>query len=261
MHRRDFLKKTSTFLAGSLFGLNQISRAYASSMDVEKPCYSRPNIALIIDDIGFSISRARGFLNLGVPITYSVLPRLPKSLDLALEIREMGHEVMLHQPMEPYDPRIDPGPGALYVEHDRRMIADIVEENLHAIPYINGVNNHMGSRFTEYERKMRAVLGILKNRNLFFVDSLTTSHSTGFRTARALNMNAARRNIFLDNRVEEAAILRQLHRLKNIALRYGCAVGIGHPFPQTATAIGRFLRVLDDSGISLAYMSSLICSA
>ncbi|MBW2064902.1 MAG: divergent polysaccharide deacetylase family protein [Deltaproteobacteria bacterium] len=261
MRRRDFLIKTGTFLAGTFLGLNHFSKAHASAANAKGPCFSYPNIALIIDDIGFSASRAREFLDLGVPITYSVLPRLPRSLDLALEIHEMGHEVMLHQPMEPYDTNIDPGPGALYVEYDTHRIAGIVEENLEIIPNIHGVNNHMGSRFTEYERKMRTVLGILKDRGLFFVDSLTSSHSAAFRTARALNMNAARRNIFLDNQVEEDAILRQLHRLKKIALRYGCAVGIGHPFPQTAKAIDRFLKTLEASGISLAYMSNLICSA
>ncbi|MBW1998032.1 MAG: divergent polysaccharide deacetylase family protein [Deltaproteobacteria bacterium] len=248
-------------MAGTFLGLGHFCRAIASAGHAKGPCLSYPNIALIIDDIGFSISRAREFLNLGVPITYSVLPRLPKSLDLALEIHETGHEVMLHQPMEPYDPSIDPGPGALYVEYDSHRIADIVQENLEIIPNIDGVNNHMGSRFTEYERKMRTVLGVLKNRGLFFVDSLTTSHSAAFRTAKALNMNAARRNIFLDNQIEEEAILKQLYRLKRIAIRYGCAVGIGHPFPHTARAIDRFLKTLDGSGISLSYMSNLICSA
>lgn len=241
--------------------MTPFSKARASLTVDERPCFSHPNVALIIDDIGFSITRARRFLDLGVPITYSVLPHLPKSLDLALEIHEIGHQIMLHQPMEPYNSQIDPGPGALYVEYDNHTIGDIVEENLASIPHVDGVNNHMGSRFTEYERKMRTVLGILKKKSLFFVDSLTTSHSAAYRTARELNMNAARRNIFLDNQVEENAILHQLYRLKNIALRFGCAVGIGHPFPQTAEAIGRFLRVLDTSGISLAYISNLICSA
>ena len=94
MERRRFLIKSTIFLAGSLLGLNRLSEvsAYEDPMDP-------PKIALIIDDIGFSQPRARRFMDLGIPMTFSILPRLSKSYVLAEEIHTSGHEIMLHQPI------------------------------------------------------------------------------------------------------------------------------------------------------------------
>jgi len=257
MDRREFLIKSTTFLLGTLFGLNGFSRACAKSGKTE---ICQPQIALIIDDIGGSLSRARLFLKMKRPITYSILPRLSHSQDLALEIHDHGHEIMLHQPMEPYNSRLDPGPGALYVGDGADRIAGVMEENIAHAPFATGVNNHMGSRFTSSEREIKEALRVVEKSGLFFVDSLTSSRSVAYRTARGFHMAAATRNIFLDNDRNEALILSQLLKLKRHALRYGSAIGIGHPFAQTARAIGRFSRALEDSSVSLVYVSALIKS-
>ena len=258
MKRRDFLINSASFLFGSVFGLHGLSKAHAA-VNHNGGCYSSVMIALIIDDIGFSCRRARDFLDLNVPLTFSILPRLNKSYDLALEIHERGNEVMLHQPMEPTDPTIDPGPGALYVGYEMDKIAEIMAENIFGLPYITGVNNHMGSKFTESGNKIQEFLGIIKEAGFFFIDSLTTGRSQAYHTAKRLQIGTARRNIFLDNRQQESSILHQLSVLKVIARKYGCAIGIGHPFPETARAIGRFVKDLEGSGITLVHASNLIC--
>jgi polysaccharide deacetylase 2 family uncharacterized protein YibQ len=58
--------------------------------------------------------------------------------------------------------------------------------------------------------------------------------------------------------VEEGAILRQLHQLKEIALRQGYAVGIGHPFMETARAIRDFLKGIKDAALEWVYMSDVL---
>jgi len=251
LNRRKFLFNSAYFLAGSLFGLNCFSRAFA---------LEEYKMALIIDDIGYSLHRARQFLELGVPITFSILPGLTKSHDLALQIHRNGHEIMLHQPMEPYNPALDPGPGALYVGDGAKKIFRIVEENFSSVPFAIGVNNHMGSRLTSRQKEMKDVLRVIRERNLFFVDSLTSSRSMAYRTAKRLHITSACRNIFLDNRLDESAILTQLHKLKKHALKYNCAIGIGHPFPETAKAIGRFQKSLKGSGVSLVHVSRVLHS-
>ena len=253
MDRRHFLLRSASFFAGSLLGLNSFSSALASEGSSIKPC-----IALIIDDIGFSQPRLRQFLGLGAPITFAVLPRLGMSHELAMEIHAQGHEIMLHQPMEPYDSDIDPGPGALYVGDGSKRIVRIIEENISAVPFITGVNNHMGSRFTACRKEMNAALRAIKAKGLFFIDSLTTSRSMAYKTAKILHMAAAFRNVFLDNLHEEHAILSQLHRLKSHAKIYGHAIGIGHPYLETAAAIGHFQRDIKGSNISMVHISHLI---
>lgn len=257
MNRRDFLLKSTSFLTGSLFGLNGFSKALAFG-EQENNSLCKPRIALIIDDIGFSFYRTRLFLDLKVPVTYSILPRLAHSRDLAYEIHDKGHEIMLHQPMEPLSSHIDPGPGALYVGYGDMRIADIMEENIGNMPFAAGVNNHMGSKFTECPREIKEALKVVQKKDLFFVDSLTSSRSMGYKTARGLHMPAACRNIFLDNIPNEADILVQLDKLKRHAQKYGRAIGIGHPFPETAAAIGHFLDNIKDSGISPVYVSKVM---
>ena len=259
MDRRNFLFKSASFLSGSLLGLNGFSKALAFGERKSKSFF-QPRIALIIDDIGHSLSRARHFLDLEVPMTFSILPRLAYSSELAMEIRSQGQEIMLHQPMEPYNSDLNPGPGALYVGDRAEKINRTIEENISTLPYAVGVNNHMGSRFTASQKQINEALRVIKKRNLFFVDSVTTSHSIAYKSAIRLHMASTYRDIFLDNRPYESYIVSQLHKLKRHALRYGYAIGIGHPFPVTVEAIGRFLGNIKDTGISLVHVSQILYS-
>jgi polysaccharide deacetylase 2 family uncharacterized protein YibQ len=253
MDRRKFILKSTTFFAGSLLGLNIYSRTSAAERSIIKS-----KIAIIIDDIGFSRSKLRNFLELDTPITFSILPRLEQSHALAEEIHSEGHTVMLHQPMEPMNSHIDPGPGALYVGDDSNKILGVIEENISGIPYVTGINNHMGSRFTTCQKEMKEALIAIKTKGLFFIDSLTTPHSMAYKTAKRLNITTACRNIFLDNLPEKPAILTQLNKLKRLAVSSGHAIGIGHPYPETAAAIECFLKELNNSAISMVHISSLI---
>jgi len=250
MCRRDFLATGASFMLWSLLGLNKRALAFEGT--------KKAHIALIIDDMGGSLSIARRFLDLEAPVTFSILPRLTRSQDVALETHNQGQEIMLHQPMEPFNTHLDPGPGALYVGYEPEKIVSIVEENIAGMPFVTGVNNHMGSRFTACERDMIEVLGPIKKRGLFFVDSLTSRRSKAYKTAKALNMTTASRNIFLDNRPDESAILAQLNKLERHARKFGHAIGIGHPFRETARAIKIFLKGLDASCVSLVPVSGVL---
>lgn len=254
--RREFLARSGAFLAGSLLGLGSFTRAFAYQTDV--PACETPRISLIIDDIGFNISGARRFLELEIPITFAILPRLRHSRELAHEIHQEGHEIILHQPMEPYDRFLNPGPGALYVGDAEMKIARIMTENLTEIPFAFGVNNHMGSRFTSCEREITDALTVLRGSGLFFVDSLTSRQSVVCDTARRLQVPAISRHIFLDHYPGEEPVLFALERLLLCALKRGSAIGIGHPHPYTARAIERFMNIFEDSNVSLVYVSSLV---
>jgi len=257
MYRRKFIIKSASFLLGSLLGSNLFSKALACER-TGKSELLEPLLALIIDDIGPSVSRAKLFSDFGIPMTFAVLPRFLKSEDLAHEFHEAGHEIMLHQPMEPKNPEVDPGPGALYVGDGPDKILKVMEMNIAAVPYAAGVNNHMGSKFTAHHKEMHQTLQIVKQRGLFFVDSLTASDSKGYKTARGLHMPVACRNSFLDNQLDVAVILRQLQKLARISLNYGHAIGIGHPYPETAKAIEVFLKDFKAPEIRFVGVSQLV---
>jgi len=254
MDRRRFLKQSIICTLGALSGLGAFARSVGAHTA------GRPRFAIIIDDIGFSRKRARAFLALDIPITFSVLPRVTYSRDLACEIFDHGREIMLHQPMEPCSPAFDPGPGALYTGYRPERICEIMEENIVDVPFATGVNNHMGSRFTTCSDDIAHALSFIRARNLFFVDSVTSHRSVAFKTAKLLHMTAARRNIFLDTNPREDAILGQLRRLADHARVRGEAIGIGHPFPATARAIRRFIATRGHFGLLPVHVSQILYS-
>ncbi len=255
MDRRNFILKSASLLFGSFLGTHGFSQAVALAKSAS---FFQPKIALIIDDIGYSFSKAKQFSDLNIPITFSILPQLEKSYDLAVDINNRGHEIMLHQPMEPYDNRFDPGPGALYVGDKPEKITQVVEENVTCIPFAKGVNNHMGSRFTEHPQEINETLKVIGNQGMFFIDSLTSYNSLAFSTAKKLNMTAAFRNTFLDNIHDQLKIMEQLKRLKQKAYEHGHSIGIGHPSFQTAKAIESFAHDPVNSDITFVPVSRVL---
>lgn len=259
MNRRQFLRHGCWWAAGMAgLAMSPAGRVWAAGRRPPPPTAGR--IALIVDDIGFSVRQAECFLRLRLPLTFSILPRLPYSAHLAQAIGDQGHDVMLHQPMEPWDVHLDPGPGAVYVRDDPARIQEVLEENLQALPTAVGVNNHMGSRFTASRAKIQPALEVIGSRRLFFVDSLTTPRSQAYDAACALSLRTRRRDQFLDIQRHEGAILSRLYQLARTALTAGQAIGIGHPFPETARAIGAFAREIEGSGLELAPISRLIAT-
>ncbi len=207
----------------------------------DKPNRPRPKVAVVIDDIGNSLDLAREFLRLPVPITFSILPLRPFSRQLMEEIACSEHEILLHQPMEPFRPDIDPGPGAVYTNFSATRIQDTIRSNLHQINAASGVNNHMGSKFTANREKVEEALEAIRQDGLFFIDSLTTPRSVAYKIAKKLHMSAGHRNVFLDCRPTSGATVREMKRLVAVATRWGKAIGIGHPFATTLQGIKQFL--------------------
>ena len=199
-----------------------------------------PRVAIIIDDIGYEKGLAEKFLHLKAVLTYSILPNSPFHRELARMAHRMGYPVMLHLPMEPMEyPAVNPGPGALLCSMTPDQRIRMLRQDLDAVPYICGVNNHMGSRMTTNSDDMNQILSILKLRGLFFIDSRTTAASVAGSSARLFHVPFARRDVFLDNVLTPAAIEKQIRELIRIAEKNGEAVGICHPHTVTYEVLAR----------------------
>ncbi len=256
LSRRQFLVGCVAFQVGNILGTTKIFGGAALGAD-RVDLFEAPRISLIIDDLGWSLRWANIFLSLDLPMTFSVLPRLPQSVKIAEMVHRAGRQVMLHQPMEPFGSRHDPGPGAVYVKDAPERIERIVSENIESMDFIEGVNNHMGSRFTSNAGRMDYALGPVREKGLFFVDSVTSGRSVGYDRARSLRMPAARRHVFIDNMSDERSIIEQLAKLYRRGLEQGCAIGIGHPRPATALAIEKFAKQKPNFGACMVPVSDL----
>jgi len=208
---------------------------------------TRPKIAIIIDDMGYNSDLAFSFIHLDLLLTFSVLPYAPFTKIIIQESNQKGREIILHLPMEPKDyPSVDPGPGSLFLSMDTQEIKQVLEQDLEKIPGARGVNNHMGSLFTEDRDKMLIVLKELKKKQLFYIDSRTTVDTVGFETAKAIGLPVASRDVFLDNELVAEAIKMQLERLLSVARSSGTAVGIAHPHKETLNMLERYASKLKE---------------
>lgn len=222
------------------------------------PDDGRPMIAIVIDDMGLDRHHSDEAATLPAPLTLSFMTYAE---DLAAQVaaaRARGHEIMLHVPMEPQAPRVDPGPNALKVNLDEDEIRRRMAWDLARIDGIVGINNHMGSRFTESPEGMAPVLDMLRERGLFFLDSRTTPHSVGIDIATEYGVPHAARDIFLDVDLTDPAVATELAKTEAVARRNGAAIAIGHPHDPTITELRHWLPTVEARGFRLVPVSAIV---
>jgi len=220
----------------------------------------RPQIAIILDDIGHKkIEHLQPVLDLRYPITFAVLPYLKYSKANALYLHQNQYEVILHMPMEPGDyPKNNPGKGAILSHQNDGEIRSSIDKALRSVPFVKGVNNHMGSKITANRTLMRSVLDELKKRDLFFVDSRTASSSVAFDLAQQMGLTTARRDVFLDSVEDYDFTVKQLREAREVAKSQGLSVVIGHPYPSTLQALLDEMPKMESEGFQFVFASNIV---
>jgi uncharacterized protein len=230
----------------------------SSTHSARIPASNTPKLAIILDDVGADPAAVDAIFALSYPLTLSILPNHPQSSAVAEEAHRRGYEVMLHLPMEsraneaPETQQLRPGMAS-------SEIAQILNEMLMNVPHAAGVNNHQGSRATSNTRLMEELMPLLRERNLFFIDSRTIASTVAFETAQRDGVRAGFRNVpFLDDVREESAIRYQLELAMHGAKEKGSAIAIGHPHPETLRVLKEILPQLQARGIELVHASALV---
>jgi polysaccharide deacetylase 2 family uncharacterized protein YibQ len=217
-------------------------------------------VALIMDDMGYSLDAMYDILSLQEPITVAIIPFSPLGDETAQIAHQNGLEILLHLPLESINnTEANYGiEGIISTEMSEQEIISRVERNLDQVPYISGVNNHMGSKVTPNEAMMHTILQPLKQRDLFFVDSRTTGRSVAYDVALKMEIPAARRHVFLDNELDEDSIREKLVELFTLAQRQGEAVGICHPLPETLKVLKESFQLAKEYGVTPVFISELV---
>tara|TARA_R110000772_G_scaffold74601_5_gene162521 strand:+ start:2434 stop:3198 length:765 start_codon:yes stop_codon:yes gene_type:complete len=213
-------------------------------------------VAIIIDDIGYRKSDAQA-LYLPGNISYAILPHTPYGKRLALKAQAKNNDVILHIPMESKNGK-KLGPGALTSEMNENGIRESLSNAFAEIPFALGINNHMGSKLTELYQPMAWTMQFLRERDLVFIDSVTTSASQAEDVAISFGVPSLHRHIFLDNKLEHNYIRRQFKQLIRDAKRYQTVVAIAHPHPETITSLKKLLPLLAQNNVELVPISTLL---
>ncbi len=216
-------------------------------------------LVLVIDDLGQSLEAAEALAALPFPVTLALWPRASGTGAAANLAGQRGLDCLVHMPMEPL-PRADgsrpkPGAGALFTDMSPQALAAALEPALSAVPTALGLNNHMGSRFTGSASASRQLCAQLAGRGFAVLDSLTSPHSRLAEAARAAGLVSMIRAVFLDTNRKTDAILAALDAAAARARSGGFAVAIGHPYPETLSALRRWR---DKAGTAVIPLRRLI---
>ncbi len=215
-----------------------------------------PTIAIIIDDMGHNLEEGERLARIEQPLTLAFLPYRRHTVSLAKLAHRQQKEIMLHAPMaNTRDFAL--GPGGLTSDMDENSITLTLRRALQSIPYVQGVNNHMGSLLTQKLQPMDWVMRELRQYPLYFVDSRTIASSVAGEVAEAYQIPSLTRDVFLDHEQTEEFVDRQFKLLIKRAKENGSAIGIGHPHKVTVDYLEKHLPELDAQGVAIATVSGL----
>ncbi|SDI37997.1 divergent polysaccharide deacetylase family protein [Pseudomonas panipatensis] len=240
--------------AGLLFGLCLAALfGQAQALSAEAPEPRHPLLSVVIDDLGQSLERDRQVFELPPGVAMAIMPDTPHAAELAREAHQRGRTLLLHLPMDPAG-----GPFAWSPELPAAELSRRLDAALAAVPYVQGVNNHEGSRMTADRAGMDLLMATLQERHLFFLDSRTSAATVAAAAAQQHGLASLSRDVFLDDQPDEASIARQLQTGIALARKQGSALLIGHPRPATLRVLARELPKLRAAGIELVEPTLLI---
>ena len=212
----------------------------------------KPMVALVVGGLGLNAVTTRAAIErLPAEVTLSFVPYaegLQTWIDMA---RAQGHEVMIELPMEPTGyPDNDPGPYTLLADGGADDVAAKMDWLLGRATGYFGVTNYLGDRFATSDEGMGAVLGVLRQRGVAFLDDGSMRRRPG-----AFSRASADR--IIDESQSPAAIMGQLTALEAAAKTRGAAMGSGFSYPVTVEAAARWTAGLEARGLQLAPASAM----
>ena len=226
---------------------------------VEEPRQYQGKIAIIVDDCGADMTTVRTLLNTGLPFSYAILPEKEFSSDVLEMVKSRGKVPMLHLPMEPLSrSAMSEGSRTIMTGKSSPSQQALLRKHLNSLPGVIGVNNHQGSKATADKATMKAVLQVLKNEKIFFVDSRTNSASIARDMAKQMGVATARNDIFLDNSSNVEDIRKQIYKAFAMAEKNGSAIAICHARPNTAKCWQMYADEFKKSGITFVPVNKLL---
>ena len=218
----------------------------------------KPVIAIVIDDMGLDRKRTARVLDLDARLTVAYLPYSPDVKKQTAVAQSKGHEVIVHLPMQPERSTANPGPDFLEVNIAAEELRARIKKNLDAFTGYEGINNHMGSKFTRDATGIDVLMDELKKRDLFFLDSKTAADSVAEDMAFKNGVPTTHRDVFLDHFDDAARVEKALMQTERIARKNGSAIAIGHPKDVTIEALQKWLPTLEEKGFQLAPVAEVI---
>ncbi len=241
--------------------VKKVAQPRAVKKGITPPAVIKPSrgakVTIVIDDFGYNTNNLAAFFDIREPLTFSILPNLRHSRDVAVAAKEHGDEIILHMPMASHRKDVTEEAETLKPGDSKKIVEARLAKAIESVPGLKGLSNHMGSKATEDKELISIVLTYLKKHDLYFFDSLTSDKSVCREVAESVGIPFAKRDIFLDNSNKVDSIEIELADLEKLALKRGRAIAICHDRKNTATALAKAMPQMVKDGIEFVYLSEM----
>jgi polysaccharide deacetylase 2 family uncharacterized protein YibQ len=225
------------------------------------------HLAIVIDDVGRELELFDKLLDLRFRLSFSVLPGSVYAAGVQQRLsadHRRPRDVLLHLPMEPLDPAAMGGPEIgetfLLASDTPEQLRRKLDGALARVPAAIGVNNHMGSRLTTDPAAMAAIMPVLHERGLFFLDSRTNPETVAALEAERAGVPTISRKVFLDHQPGREAIREALRQAAAHALEQP-TVAIAHPSIELVEVLREELPGLHQAKIGIYPLSQLLAAS
>ncbi len=205
-------------------------------------------IAIVIDDLGINRDKTLAVLDIDVPMTLAFLPYAPHLGEYVKKAKEKGQDVIIHVPMEPLGDKVNPGPVYFSQNMSDEEFVKAVDIIFGSFEGYIGINNHMGSKATQDKILMGKLMEILKEKNIYFLDSKTIKNSVAAEMASEYGVKNLSRDVFLDHEENIEFVKKSFDKVGGIALDKGVAIAIGHPKENTIKILIEWAKEAEESG-------------
>ena len=225
------------------------------------------HLAIVIDDVGRELELFEKLLALRFRLSFSVLPGSVYAVGVQQRLsadHRRPRDVLLHLPMEPLNPAamsgVEIGETFLLASDSPEQLRHKLDAALARVPAAIGINNHMGSRLTADQRAMTAIMPVLRERELLFLDSRTNPETVAAHQAEAAGVPTISRHVFLDHEPGREAI-RQAIRQAAAHARTQPTVAIAHPSIDLVEVLREELPRLHDAKVGIYPLSEVLAAS
>jgi len=213
----------------------------------------KPRLVIIIDDVAYK-HQADAIKSVNLKLTPSFFPATSAHPETPILARRFGF-YMIHLPMQALGGFKGAEIGTLTVNDDYEKIAKKLQSIKRDFPNLKYINNHTGSRFTSDATAMDRLMRAMRDENLIFVDSKTTSPTKVYGAAKKYSMPYIARDVFLDHDGSKAAVRKQLKYAVELAKKRSYAIAIGHPHKNTIEVLQESSKLLQE--VDVVYLKDL----
>ena len=213
----------------------------------------KPRLVIIIDDVAYK-HQADAIKAVNLKLTPSFFPATSAHPETPVLARRFSF-YMIHLPMQALGGFKGAEIGTLTVNDDYEKIAKKLQSIKRDFPNLKYINNHTGSRFTSDAAAMDRMMRAVRDENLIFVDSKTTSPTKVYGAAKKYSMPYIARDVFLDHDGSKAAVRKQLKYAIELAKKRSYAIAIGHPHKNTLEVLQESAKLLQE--VEVVYLKDL----